>query len=128
MLEKQQERTIFANEINLEVERLPRISVGVENMFFSQFVNKKHLIMAKSKLISRIMEIDSDGSRWEILTEKECNKRHRKHLVNNEISTIICEEVGERAMTYLFAIKGPDKEKEMEYQEALKWREVYSVL
>lgn len=128
MLEKQQDTTIFVEGNISEREGLPQISAGVENMFFSQYVNRKHLISAKSKLINRIMEIDIDSSGWEILTEKECNKRHRKHLVKNENCTIICEEVGERAMTYLFAIKGPDRAKELEYQEQLKWREVYSVL
>lgn len=128
MCEKLQNTPEVVGGVSLIVTGEPRISVGVENMFFSPCVNKKHLITAKGKLLDRIMEIDTDGSMWEILTEKECKKRHRKFLDKKESSTIICEKVGEHEMTYLFAIKGSNAVKVEEYQETLKWREVYSVL
>lgn len=127
MCEKLQGMPVGNQENEMRVEG-PRISPGVENMFFSNFYIRSQLMAAKSKLIERISEIDIDGSVWEILTEKECTKRHKKFLTKKEMCTVICEEVGGHKMTYLFAIKGSNKPKNEEYQQELKWQEVYSVL
>ena len=78
------------NQENATSVEGPRISPGVENMFFSNFYIRSQLMAAKSKLIERIGEIDIDGSVWEILTEKECNKRHKKFLTKKEMCTVIC--------------------------------------